>query len=99
MEKGVDVRIALDIVRLAYGGHLDVALLFSQDQDLAEAANELRVIAREQGRWIKAASAFPVSARSRNRREINGTDWIRLSRDVHDRCLDPVDYRGHAWRE
>ncbi len=96
IEKGVDVRIALDVVRLAHARQLDVALIFSQDQDLAEAAVELRAIAREQGRWIKAASAFPVSTRSPNRRGINGTDWIRLSRDEYDRCLDPADYRGNA---
>ncbi len=33
-EKGVDIRFALDIVRLARQGAYDVALIFSQDQDL-----------------------------------------------------------------
>jgi uncharacterized LabA/DUF88 family protein len=36
-EKGIDVRIALDIARLAASDAYDVALVFSQDQDLAEA--------------------------------------------------------------
>ena len=35
-EKGVDVRIALDVIRLAHRAEYDVALLFSQDQDLSE---------------------------------------------------------------
>jgi len=33
-EKGIDVRIALDVVRMAHRGEFDVALIFSQDQDL-----------------------------------------------------------------
>jgi uncharacterized LabA/DUF88 family protein len=60
-EKGIDVRIALDIVRLARKRQFDVALLFSQDQDLAELVEEIREISQEQDRWIKLACAFPVS--------------------------------------
>ena len=41
-------------------------MIFSQDQDLSEAADEVRLIAREQGRWIKLASAFPFSPTARN---------------------------------
>ena len=52
-EKGVDIRIALDIVRLAHQQVYDVALVFSQDQDLSEVAEEIRTIGREQNRWIK----------------------------------------------
>lgn len=92
-EKGVDVRIALDVVRMAHRREFDVALVFSQDQDLSEVAEELRVIAREQGRWIKMASAFPASPTSRNRRGINKTDWVRVDRATYDACLDFRDYR------
>jgi uncharacterized LabA/DUF88 family protein len=35
-EKGIDVRIAIDVIRLAHRNAYDVALLFSQDQDLSE---------------------------------------------------------------
>jgi len=92
-EKGIDVRIALDIVRLAHHGDYDVALVFSQDQDLSEAAEEVRVIARESGRWIKIACAFPVSPTSRNPRGIDKTDWFRIDRNLYERCLDRRDYR------
>jgi uncharacterized LabA/DUF88 family protein len=92
-EKGIDVRIALDIVRLARSGAYDVGLIFSQDQDLSEVAHEIRAIARDQARWIKIASAFPSSPTSTNRRGINGTDWIRLVRATYDLALDPLDYR------
>jgi len=35
-EKGIDVKIAIDVLRLAYAKAFDVALLFSQDQDLGK---------------------------------------------------------------
>ena len=93
-EKGIDVRIALDTIHLAYRNEYDVALMFSQDQDLSEVAEQVRLMAKEQGRWIKMASAFPVSPTSRNRRGINKTDWIPIDRNTYDACLDPRDYRS-----
>jgi uncharacterized LabA/DUF88 family protein len=92
-EKGIDVRIALDVIRLAARDEYDVALVFSQDQDLSEAADEVRLIAAEEHRWIKIASAFPSSPTSRNRRGINKTDWIRIDKATYDPCIDPRDYR------
>lgn len=92
-EKGIDVRIALDVIRMAHRREYDVALIFSQDQDLSEVASEVRVIAKEQERWIKIASAFPVSPAARNRRGINLTDWIQIDRITYDTCLDARDYR------
>jgi len=92
-EKGIDVRIAIDIIRMAHHNDYDVALVFSQDQDLSEVANEVRIIAKEQDRWLKIASAYPSSPVSRNRRGINSTDWVPLDRATYDACLDPRDYR------
>ena len=57
-EKGIDLRLGLDVVRMARHGELDVAVIFSQDQDLAEVAQEIRNIACSEGRWLKIASAF-----------------------------------------
>lgn len=92
-EKGVDIRIALDIVHAVRLKECEVILVFSQDQDLSEVADEVRTIAREQGRWIKIASAFPDSPTQRNRRGVNKTDWIRIERATYGTCLDPNDYR------
>ncbi len=50
-EKGIDVRIALDVIRMAHHREYDVGLIFSQDQDLSEVAAEIRAIAREQDLW------------------------------------------------
>jgi uncharacterized LabA/DUF88 family protein len=93
-EKGVDVRLALDVVRLAHRHSYDVAIIFSQDQDLSEVADEIRQIAQEQARWIKIACAFPSSPASTNRRGINGSDWIKIDRATYDACLDSRDYRA-----
>ncbi len=93
-EKGIDVRIAIDVVRLALRRSYDVALLFSRDQDLSELCGDIREIAREQGRWIKIASAYPWSAACpKGWCGIRNSDWIRIERDVYDACLDPQDYR------
>ena len=32
-EKGIDLRLGLDVVRMARNGEFDVAVIFSQDQD------------------------------------------------------------------
>ncbi|HUJ45460.1 MAG TPA: NYN domain-containing protein [Opitutaceae bacterium] len=92
-EKGIDVRLALDIMALGHRRVYDVALIFSQDQDLSEVADEIRLLAVNQGRWIKIASAFPVSPTTRNKRGINGTDWIQIDRGMYDACIDHRDYR------
>ncbi|QQR72933.1 MAG: NYN domain-containing protein [Holophagales bacterium] len=92
-EKGVDVRLALDIVRLAREAAFDVALVLSQDQDLSEVADEVRQISIAQQRWIKLASAFPTSPTYPNRRGVNRTDWLPFDRAFYDGCIDPIDYR------
>ncbi len=92
-EKGIDIRIALDIIRLANENRYDVCLVFSQDQDLTEVADEVRRISIEKNRWIKMASAFPVSPTCGNSKGIDRTDWIRIDRATYDSCIDPKDYR------
>jgi uncharacterized LabA/DUF88 family protein len=91
-EKGVDVRIAVDVIRLAHRAAYDVALIFSQDQDFSEVAEEIRLIAQEQNRWIKIASAFPCAPYPYNR-GIDKTDWIIIDRPTYDACIDSRDYR------
>ena len=92
-EKGIDVRLALDMVRHALESQYDVALVFSQDQDLSEAARDITLIGQQQGRWIKVACVFPDGPGAVNHRGINRTDWITIDRVTYDTCLDPFDYR------
>lgn len=90
-EKGIDVRIAIDAVRLAREQRYDVAVIFSQDQDFTPLADEIRAIARDQNRWIKIASAYPKKE-SEFQRGIDRTDWIAINEHIYSSCRDPRDY-------
>jgi uncharacterized LabA/DUF88 family protein len=92
-EKGIDIRIALDIIRLTITKQLDVALIFSQDQDLAEVVAEVKEIAKTQERWVWVASAFPYGPKATSTRGINGSEWIKIDQGQYDLCLDIKDYR------
>ncbi|PYE99074.1 NYN domain-containing protein [Rhodopseudomonas faecalis] len=92
-EKGIDVRLALDVVSLARKRQFDVALIFSQDQDLNEVVTEVTSIAEEQKRWIKVACAFPDGPSATCRRGIDHTDWFKMDETFYNACLDPRDYR------
>jgi uncharacterized LabA/DUF88 family protein len=92
-EKGIDVRLALDALDAAHRNEFDVALIFSQDQDLSELGSLVRVVAGFQNRWIKVASAFLVGPFKANRRGINLTDWCEIDKATYDACVDPRDYR------
>src|SRR5207247_6017590 len=92
-EKGIDVRIALDAIRYALDGSYDVALFFTQDQDLAEAVEELGRISDQMGRWIKAGCAYPVGDTTVNPRGIRGAKAIKINKGLYDSCIDPIDYR------
>lgn len=92
-EKGIDVRLALDVVGQANSNSLDVALIFSRDQDLSEVADEIREIAQLQRRWIKVASAYPCSPAVPHFKGVQKTDWVRIDRVTYDNCIDTRDYR------
>ena len=87
------MRLALDALDAAHRHRIDVSLIFSQDQDLSELASLIRLVAGFQNRWIKIASAFPISATATNRRGINHTDWCPIDKATYDTCIDPRDYR------
>ena len=90
VEKGIDVRIALDCVRMAVEGSVDVILLFSQDQDLAEVVQEVRNVSRATNRWIKLASAYPVEG---TRRGVVNTDWFPFDKNFYEATRDLKDHR------
>lgn len=92
-EKGIDVRIALDMVRAARERRGNVLLVFSQDQDLTEAVEEVKLISRASKANIRVACAYPVGLTSKNTRGIEKTDWIMIDKTMYDACIDPNDYR------
>ena len=96
-EKGIDLRLALDVVRMARTNQFDAALIFSQDQDLAEMVDEVGRIAKDAKRNIKIACAFPDGPTATSHRGIDRTEWIRLDEDLYNANLDPRDYRPSDW--
>ncbi|HLJ65280.1 MAG TPA: NYN domain-containing protein [Stellaceae bacterium] len=92
-EKGVDVHLALDVLRLALSNQFDVAVIFSQDQDLSELVEEIQAITRNTGRWLKLVSAFPSGPKATTKRGIDKTEWFKMDQTFYDACLDPYDYR------
>ncbi|MGC6520251.1 MAG: NYN domain-containing protein [Candidatus Puniceispirillaceae bacterium] len=85
-EKGIDVRLALDLIRLTLDRQMDVPLIFSQDSDFVEVSNEVRRLNRQGGHFVRMASAYPRSPLERNRRGIAQTDWHRFDRADWDSC-------------
>ncbi len=86
-EKGIDVRISLDVIQMAIDAEFDVALLFSQDQDFVELARDVRSVSRRQGRWIKMASTYPTPSGASALRGVDKTDWLPIDRVTYEACL------------
>ncbi len=92
-EKGIDVRLALDVMSHHTRGDFDVAIIFSQDQDFSEVVDEIKTAARLQGRWIQVVSAFPQSEQSHNQKGISGTLPVQISASLFDQALDTAENR------
>ena len=98
-EKGIDIRISLDLVSCARRKEFDVAIIFSQDQDLAEAVKEVNEIVKGQtGRNVEVVSAFPDSHIASSARGIDKTKWFKFDRAFYDLCVDPKDYRPASFQ-
>jgi uncharacterized LabA/DUF88 family protein len=96
-EKGIDLRIGLDVVEMALQQTFDVAVLFCRDQDLTELLPTVARLAVQQGRTIRLASAYPES-NSRMLRGIDGMEGIPISKDMYEACLDQRDSDSPTWR-
>ena len=90
-EKGVDVRIALDVTRTVYANDCDVVVIVSRDQDFSEVADEVKYIARREGREITIASAYPRGT-DKSVRGIDRTKWLPMDKQLYDSCIDERDY-------
>lgn len=92
-EKGIDVRMSLDMVRIARQGNVGQIILFSCDQDFTEAVAEARETAFDLGRNLQITSFFP-DAHGR-RHGVRNTDWQPISKDDYELCLDQEDFRPY----
>ena len=92
-EKGVDVSLALDLVRATYDQRYEVAIIVSQDWDFGPAVRLAKEIARTQGRRLVFESCFPIGPGSLSRRGVPGTTWLPIDQATYDACHDSIDYR------
>ena len=92
-EKGVDVRLAIDLVRLTYEKEYEVAIIVSQDWDFGPAIRLVKQIASNQGRRLIFESCFPLGPGSESDRGIPGTIWRPIDQATYDACFDPREYR------
>jgi uncharacterized LabA/DUF88 family protein len=92
-EKGIDVKIAIDMVHLAMKNEYDIAILFSQDRDFNEVVNVVGDISKSQNRNIKLFCAFPTSSCFRNKWGIQFMSSIKIDKQTYDSAVDPIDYR------
>jgi len=86
-EKGIDLRLGLDVVRLANTRDYDAAMIVSQDTDYTEVVKEIEFISTQQKRRITVVSASPRNAKGKI--GIPFTESMEITKTVFDRCLDP----------
>lgn len=91
-EKGVDVSLAVDLIRATYEQRYEVAIIVSQDSDFGPAVSLAKKIAHSQSRLLIFESAFPIGPRI-SRRGVPGTTWVHIDQPTYDACFDPRDYR------
>ena len=92
IEKGIDLRLGLDLVKHSRLNLFDVAIIFSQDGDLAEAVDDAYEIARDQKRKIEIECAFPVAAGHPTQYGIKRTTTREFDKILYDGCIDPTHY-------
>ena len=91
IEKGIDLRLGLDLVKHTTAKAFDAAIIFSQDGDLAEAVQDSYEIAAQQKRHISVECAYPVDGIN-PQYGINKATPIEFDRVLYDTCIDPTDY-------
>lgn len=101
-EKGVDVRIALDIFKLGLESSHDAIIIASHDQDLVEAITEAQSALRARGKIIEIYSAFPTrdvandSANTKWQNDfpfpIKGCIRLPISEEMYRESPDPRDF-------
>jgi len=98
-EKGVDVSLAIDLIKLTYEKAYDVAIIvISGDWDFGPAVKLAKEIAKDQQRNLAFESIFPceVTQHAWNRlpRGVPGTTWSYIDKPTYDACYDTHDYRS-----
>lgn len=98
-EKGIDLRLGIDLIRGVLNGSYDVAVILSQDRDLKEAVDEVYAIRDQQQRWVQIETAFPYPNPNLGKRyAIQSTIARHIDQTTYESCIDPHDYRPKVTR-
>ena len=93
IEKGIDLCLGIEVVVQFIKNEYDIAMIFSQDLDLTEAVDAVLYLNKENGRWMRLECAYPYSEGQKDIKGIDRTEWIKITKDLYDKCIDPKDYR------
>jgi uncharacterized LabA/DUF88 family protein len=91
-EKGIDIRLALDVVAAVYAKAIDVAIIFSQDQDLSEVSDEVRPTRT-------AGSSCPAPSRPARRTATRAGSTRPTGCGSVEPIMTPASIRGTIGRE
>ncbi len=93
-EKGIDLRIGLDMLRLARQGRYDVAVVVTQDTDLNQAVDELLLLRDELDVWLACETAYPYNPTSGhpNFRLRSCRRYHIIGEAMFERIRDDTDY-------
>ncbi len=93
-EKGVDVKITIDLIHLTFKKQFDIAIIVSQDRDFEPAVKLSKEIAAEQNRYINFESHYIIGNLRSSKRGIPGTIWKPIDKNTFDACYDTNEYRN-----
>lgn len=98
-EKGVDVRLALDLVRLAVEGEYDVGVVVSTDTDLDEAIQDVYELRERAGKWLAIENAVcvlpvdPLTGRRPPYKRLNSAGrLLHIDKQIFNQIRDDTDY-------
>ncbi len=83
-EKGIDTRLALDLIRLALDNVYDLAIVVSGDSDMDEAVREVFDLRPFLGRWISVENGAPRAA---------GKKYVRLQSCTYVTYIDEAMFK------
>ena len=94
-EKGIDLRLALDVMAAARRTNCEKIVIASRDQDFREVVEKIEEMCAFERRDIELWSAYPDGGQGpAHIRGIDGMQNLPISFGDYRTCRDATDYRG-----
>jgi len=99
-EKGIDLRIALDVMEAARRLDCTDIIIVSRDQDFREVVEKVNIMADFERRDIEMWSAYPDGGNGPSHlRGIDGTRSVTVNKRDYASCIDRTDYSSKHERK